>query len=179
MTPDVVIVEMGPFIEIVSYFAAWRLPIGCWERSGPVLLHLTETFQSSSIMMWLAGVKRSRSRGGGGCDVGLRRRPPPVVDGGRRRRRARRSSVSAPSSRLSCTRSRCSASRSEVRTGWSWICSCGRGTAAAAAPRSPSERNTGWSRPAGGAPLGFSSSSQTPLSLWPKWFLIDWSTRLE
>lgn len=94
----------------------------------------------------------------------LTRPPPLVVDGGRRRR-GRRSSASALSSRLSCTRSRCSASRSEVQTGWSWICSCGRDTAAAAAPPSPSARNTGWSRPAGGAPLHFSSSGQTPPSL--------------
>lgn len=60
-----------------------------------------------------------------------------------------KTSSSGLSERLSCERSCCSACRSGGRTGWSWTCSCGRYTGAAAARRSPSGKNTSWSPLAG------------------------------
>lgn len=163
---------MGPFIEIVSYFLGGAVSNGLLgpKRSSPSSSDWdAPEFQHQDVTCWGQTKQRQvlwrlRRR--------LSRPLPLVVDRGQRRRSALRNSASALSSRLSCTRSRCSACQSEVQTGWSWICSCGRGTAAAAVPRSPSGRNRGWSRPAGGAPPHFSSSSQTPLGLWRKWFAM-------
>lgn len=110
---------------------------------------------------------------GGG---GPLRWPPPAPQEGGRVKPGSSSWLSSSSSRLCGGRSRRRSHRacqSEVRRGWSWTCSCGRGTAAAAAaPPAPWGRSRAWSRPAGGAPELFFSSSQTPLSLWEHHVLL-------